>query len=168
VNRMDSPDIIFQREFDEISARLPRFPDGRTDYTHARRALALNCLVFHDNKLLVLLRGDTVGFLKGKWHVVGGFLDERIPIMEKAMIELKEETGITADPSQCTPHAPVEAMTDHKEWLIFPVIVRLTQTPTVKLDWEHTDHAWILPSDIAKYDLLPDVLDVLKDIKWLE
>ena len=72
--------------FDEFSG-LPRFPDGRIDLSTAATIPALSCFVFFDKKLLVLKRSDRVGFLKNRWHIIGGFLDDPKPIVDKAIEE---------------------------------------------------------------------------------
>jgi hypothetical protein len=59
-----------------LAEKLPKFLDGRIDYTDAKEAAVLNCFVMHDGELLLLKRSDKVSHYKGVWHVVAGFLDE--------------------------------------------------------------------------------------------
>src|SRR3989338_9189804 len=82
------PDVL------RLGLGLPRFADGRIDYTHAAEAPVLNCFVLHKGKLLLLLRSGEVGWMKNRWHIVAGFLDEERTLREKIIEELEEELGI--------------------------------------------------------------------------
>ena len=81
---------------DEFTS-LPRFPDGRINYTGAKKAAVLLCAVKHDDKILLLKRSDKVGNYRGKWNLVAGFLDQPRPVREKVLEEIREELGLSEE-----------------------------------------------------------------------
>src|SRR3954469_21249813 len=74
---------------------LPRFADGRINYTSAAEAVVIDCYVMRDGELLVLKRTTPIGGSHSAWHVVAGYLDNECTLRQKATEELLEETGVT-------------------------------------------------------------------------
>lgn len=136
---------------------LPRFPDGRVDYTHATEAPVLDVFVMYDQKLLLLKRSEQVGWLKGRWHIIAGFLDDEKTLREKILEEMLDETQIT--PEYVGHMHAVEPFYDNgaKLWLVHPALVTLAKEPKIVLDWESTEYTWIDPSALASYDVTPNV-----------
>lgn len=58
-----------------VAATLPRFPDGRIDYSHSRVALVVNCIVRHGDKILLVRRSGLVAHHGHRWGCVTGFID---------------------------------------------------------------------------------------------
>jgi len=144
---------------------LPRFPDGRINYTGCVRAPVLNCVVRYQGQVLLLQRSDKVANYKGYWNFVAGFLDYVKPLEEKALDEVTEEIGITNDDVQSVRCAePYEVFDSNlkKTWIVHPVLVDLKRKPDVKLDWEHTNYAWILPTELSKYEVVIKLEESLK------
>ena len=61
-------------------------------YDFPRPAVTVDCVIFHDNNLLLIKRGQEP--YKGKWALPGGFVDIDEDLEDAAKRELKEETGI--------------------------------------------------------------------------
>jgi hypothetical protein len=57
---------------DEFSKILPKFPDGRINYTTSQRCPVITCFVMYEGKILLLKRSDKVGTYKGFWNSVSG------------------------------------------------------------------------------------------------
>jgi len=151
------------REF----AHLPRFPDGRVDYTHSEKAPVINCFVKYHDKVLLLKRSDKVLVYKEKWNSVGGFLDDHKSAEEKSLEEVEEELGIPRKEVKDIRTIPAYEYYDamiNRTWIIHPVLVELRHLPKLKLDWEHTDYRWISPEEINKYDIVPDLDKVLSKL----
>ena len=49
---------------ERLSAELPRFEDGRVDYTKSPVAPVVNCIVWYDDKILLLQRSDRVANIR--------------------------------------------------------------------------------------------------------
>ncbi len=153
-------EIVFEEVLGKFSERLPKFSDGRIDYSTSNKAPVLTCFVKFDNKILLLKRSDKVRDYQGLWNSVSGYLDEFRPLKEKALEELREELGITSDLIKQTKLGQPYELTDNKVqkiWIIFPVLVELKKEPTIKLDWEHTDFKWINPADLKNFDIVPSL-----------
>ena len=155
---------------EELAERLPHFPDGRIDYSHSDTALVITCFVKFEDKILLLKRSDKVRTYQGKWNTVAGYIDEPKPLREKALQELREELGISAEdiltirvgePFEFHDPAP------KKTWRVHPVLAELKHTPEIKMDWEHTDYHWILPHEINHFDIVPKLEESLKRALFL-
>lgn len=65
-------------------------------YSYPRAALTVDCCVFRDNhgtEEILLIQRDRPPF-EGFWALPGGFIEMDETLMEAAMRELKEETGL--------------------------------------------------------------------------
>ena len=157
---MDKNRITLEKILREMSEKLPKFPDGRIDYSHSDRAPVLNCFVKFRDKVLLLKRSGQVRAYRGLWNSVGGYLDEFCSVEEKVREELREELGIGDDLIGKIKIGEAYEMTDgeiRKTWIIFPVLAELNREPEIKLDWEHTEYRWIIPADMEKFDTIKNL-----------
>lgn len=147
---------------------LPRFPDGRINYSKSERAPVINCFVKYKDKVLILKRSNKVLAYKGKWNSVGGYIDENKPVKEKAIEELEEELKISRKTiSRIKVGIPYEVRDESikRTWIVFPVLAELNKAPKIMLDFEHTDFKWINPKDLLNYDIVPGLEQVLKKLE---
>jgi len=159
------PDV--QRLLRDFAETLPRFPDGRIDYSTSDRAPIVTCFVKYADKLLLLKRSDRVRTHQGKWNTVAGYIDELKPIREKALEELSEEIGVSEkDVRQFKMGRPYDFFDpdSKKTWLVHPVLVELKGTRKITLDWEHTEFKWITPDELTTYDTVPKLAKSLKRV----
>ena len=77
-----------------VLEKLPRFKDGRINYSNSNKAPVLMCFVKYKDEILILKRSDKVRVYKNKWNGVGGYLDDDKTVKEKALEEINEELGI--------------------------------------------------------------------------
>ena len=141
----------------EIAKDLPRFPDGRIDYTHAKRALVINSVVVYGEEILILKRSEKLTYYPGLWSGISGFIDEIKPIEDIVKKELTEELGISIDIIQQIRMGEVIELPSSKHdrvWMVYPILVELNQKPAIKLDWEHSAYAWIKPGELKGYEIL--------------
>jgi len=154
----------YQETIKRFSNKLPHFPDGRIDYTNSKEAPALNCFVESNGKILLLKRSEKVGNYQGMWNSIGGYLDENKPLENKVKEELIEELDIKEENIADIKIGKAYAFHDEdidKIWHIFPVLVKLKTEPKIKLDWEHTDFVWVKKEEIANYNTVPKLVEVL-------
>lgn len=148
----------------DIAKDLPKFPDGRIDYTHAKRSPVINAAVFYGDELIITRRSDKLKFYPGLWNGVSGFIDEIKPIEQIVSKELEEELGIEQGQIEriVTGELIERKSTKHdRVWMIYPVLVELKQKPVIKLDWEHSEYAWIRPDDLKNYEILSDFGEIV-------
>ncbi|MDX1766026.1 MAG: NUDIX domain-containing protein [Candidatus Saccharimonadales bacterium] len=149
----------------QLTEDLPKFPDGRYNFSEARKAPVVNCAVYSGGKLLILKRSDTVIAYPGKWNGISGFIDTLDPIEEIARWELKEEAGIDdsliASLEVLEPHEYVDSQIA-RTWVVFPVRVLLNRGPEIRLNEEHTEYKWVEPEMAYKEALLPEFINVIK------
>lgn len=163
----DEREIEINRILKEFADKLPKFPDGRIDYTNSDKAPILICFVKLQDEILILKRSDKVGVYRKRWNVVAGYLDEPKSIHEKALEEIEEELGVLRENVlRIKLGIPYEYFDKNiqKTWLIHPVLAELKRKPEIKLDWEHTNFKWINPKEITKYDLVSNLGESLKRV----
>ncbi len=162
-NFMEHQILEIIREFER---KLPKFPDGRIDYTNSDIAPVLCIFAKHKNKILLLKRSNKVANYRGKWNAISGFLDETKQVREKVLDELKEELGISENQIIKMHFGKFHEIRDNsikKIWLVCPVLVELKEIPEIKLDWEHTEFRWIKKEDLCDYDIVPELDKSLKN-----
>ena len=146
---------------------LPRFPDGRIDYTSAPMVPVVTCFIRYKDKVLLMKRSSNVHYYRGKWNTVAGHLDEVKLPEKKALDEVKEETGIQKRDIQTVKRATPFYLNDKrigKRWLIFPVVAELHKKPKVRLNWEHTEYRWIRPGELKRFNYVEKLDKSLKRI----
>ncbi len=143
------------KEFDE---KLPKFPDGRIDYRESDTALVVTAFLKFGDEILLMKRSDKVADYKERWNTVAGYFDRMEPVKDRALKEVKEETGVTEDLVSTLVIGEVFEFTDediNKTWIVHPVLFELTDKPEIKLDWEHTDYKWIGTEELEDFDTVP-------------
>ena len=129
--------------------------------TFVERAVVA-CFLRHQGKICLLKRSQAVGSSPGRWHCVTGFLEPGVLPLEQAITEIAEETGLNA-PTVRLVSAPeplrMERPSQGWVWVIHPFLFE-TDSPTLRLDWEHDEYRWIDPSDLDASDCVPWILDV--------
>ena len=142
----------------EFAKKLPKFSDGRINYSSSDAAPVLTIFVKHKDKILILKRSNKVRVYQNKWNAVAGYLDELKPIHEKILEEIKEELGIDKNNISTIHFGRFYEFTDdevNKTWIVHPVLVELKSKPEIKLDWEHIEYKWIEPKELQKFDIVP-------------
>ncbi len=155
----------------ELAEKLPRFPDGRIDYSNSDVAPVITIFIRYGDKILLLRRSDKVGTYKGKWNTVAGYLDEVKPIREKVLEELLEEVGIREDEVSSINFGESYKFVDqlvNRTWIVYPVLVDLKERPEIKLNWEHEEYRWIDPKELKNYDTVPKLEESLKRVLNLD
>ncbi len=150
---MDEKGVL--KKLDELSKRYSHFPDGRVNYTGTDYSPVVNVFVKFRDEILLLKRSDKVANYKGKWNSIGGYIDEPMPIVEKALGEVEEELGISKSMvKRIVSGDPFELYDPEikKTWLICPFIFELSSRPEIRLDFEASEYKWIKPEEITKFD----------------
>jgi 8-oxo-dGTP pyrophosphatase MutT (NUDIX family) len=141
-----------------LEKKLPKFSDGRIDYSKSKECLVITVFIIYNKKILLLKRSGKVSTYRYKWNTVTGYIDENKTIFQKILEEIEEEIGLTQkNISSYKIYDSIE-FTDKnidKKWIIYPSIIELKNNPKIILDWEHSEYKWIFPKDILNYDIVP-------------
>lgn len=143
-----------------------RLKAGQVDYTHARWAPVINCVVKYKDEILVVQRSKKVVFYPGYWNGISGFLDDQRSLEQKVRDELKEELSIASKSIIKIIVGEIhhqEALKYKKTWIVHPILV-IVKTDKIKLDWEAINYKWIKPSEVNRLKLLPGFEIVLKKL----
>lgn len=130
----------------------------------------VDVIFINDNdEVLLLKRRSDAEFMPNKWCLPGGHLDEGYKLIECGIKELEEETGIKCetlgklinwtykDGSSTTifvglPDFISEDDPFHKSGKINITIM------------EHSDYKFVKFKDIKKYDLMPELNDIINEV----
>jgi ADP-ribose pyrophosphatase YjhB (NUDIX family) len=140
---------------------------GQIDFSKARWAPVVNCILRYQDRLLLVQRSADLVFYPGYWNGISGFLDDQKNLKEKVEEELKEEVGIKKGQIKCIQLGQIfdqESPKYKKTWIVHPVLVDVT-TEKVTLDWEGKNFAWLKLNETKAYKLLPGCDLVLEKIK---
>lgn len=151
---------------EKLARELPRFPDGRIDYSNSHVALTVTIFVKYDDKILLLKRSSKVRTYRERWCAVSGYLDELKPIRRKALEEVHEELGIHERSISSIHIGKPYEFADAElgiRWIDHPVILELKNKPDLKLDWEHTEYRWIEPKELRNFDTVPKLEKTLEN-----
>ena len=152
--------------------KKPKFKlkPGQVDYTNARWAPVVNCVLKYKNKILVVQRSKELNFYPGYWNGISGFLDDQRSLNEKIIDEIKEELGI---PKSKIGRIRLGEIFDQEEpkykktWIVHPVLVEV-KTDEVTLDWESRNYKWVTLQEVKKLKLLPGFDQVLDRVaRWI-
>lgn len=123
---------------------------GQIDFTHARWAPVINCVVKFKDKILVVKRSGNLNLYPGYWNGISGFLDDRRGLEEKVKDELKEEAGIAEDNIISIRVGPIFDLEDppyKKTWVVHPVLIKV-KTDRINLNWEAQEYKWVSLEEI--------------------
>ncbi|MCX6798301.1 MAG: NUDIX domain-containing protein [Candidatus Falkowbacteria bacterium] len=143
---------------------------GQIDYTKARWAPVINCVVKYKGKILMVQRSRELNLYPNYWNGISGFLDDKMSLKEKVWAELREETGISKNKITQIRLGEIfdqEEARYQKTWIVHPVFVEV-KTDKIKLDWEAQNYKWLTLREAKRLKLLPGFGRVLKTLSpWL-
>jgi len=126
----------------------------------------VTCVISHDGRILILKRSGKVGTHRGKWACISGYVEKGDKIEERAFREIEEETGLSRGDIRLERRGqPVNFFdkAEKKLWTVHPFLFS-SATDVIKIDWEHVEYRWIKPSEIASYDTVPKLREVVESL----
>jgi len=115
------------------------------DIVNGRVAIAA---VRKGNEFLVVKRSSE-NSTPGKWGFVSGGIENGEDSKEAAVRELKEETGLKAEPVETGDFYIGKG--EKGFWRLEPVLLEYEEG-TVDLNWELSDYRWVEPNEFAELD----------------
>lgn len=104
-------------------------------------------------RVLILKRSEEVGYGANKWSIPGGHIQEGETYEEGAIRETKEETNLN-----------VSNLEHFKTTGRLHYYIAHGFTGKLKINFEHTDTAWIRYEDLEKYDFVEETKVLLKEL----
>jgi NADH pyrophosphatase NudC (nudix superfamily) len=149
-----------------MQKRLFKPKKGQIDYTNARFAPVINCVLRFEGKMLLVKRNQAMKLYPGYWNGIAGFLDDSKTLEKKVEEEILEETSLSkSNILKMTRGAIFEAEDEayKKVWIIHPVLVDVN-TDDVKLDWEAEDFKWVSRREVNQMNVVPSFKQVLDNL----
>lgn len=147
---------------------MPKFKPkpNQVDYTNARWAPVINCVVKYKDKILLVQRSNNLNLYPGYWNGISGFLDDNRSLEEKVKEELQEEVGIEQENIISIRLGEIfheNAPKYKKTWIVHPVLVEVA-IDKIKLDWEAQNYQWVTLKEVKNFNLLPGFDRVLENL----
>ncbi len=129
-----------------------------------RSTKIVTSFIKNNDKFLILKRSKNVKTMKDLWAGISGIIEKNEIPLERAKIEIFEETGIREDQIKLLKAADemrvVSPQYKNHEWEIFPFLFE-SKNPVVKLNWENSESKWILENELKNYKTVPNLEKVL-------
>lgn len=119
-------------------------------------------------KILLLRRSSNVGSYRGRWAAVSGYLEGDENPAQRAMTEIREETGLTSEQITLVRAGEMLRVYDEEAdvvWVIHPFLFEANE-PNVRLDWEHTEFHWVRPDELREYETVPKLRETFHRVRW--
>lgn len=147
---------------------MPQFQaqKGQIDFTYARFAPVVNCVLKFQDKILLVKRSPNLNFYPNCWNGISGFLDDDKNLEEKALMEIEEELGLKKENIIKIKTGEIFEQNDpkyQKIWIVHPLLVEVN-TEEVQLDWEAKTYQWLKFDEINTLNLLPGFRLVLEKL----
>ena len=117
----------------------------------------------NQEKYLILKRSENVKSMRGLWGGVSGIIEGTEEPLQRAKIEIFEETGIIENNivlAKTANQMQVSSQYSNHGWIIHPFLFTVKESK-IKLNWENSDHRWISPNEMSNYKTVPSLDKVL-------
>ena len=114
-------------------------------------------------KYLILKRSENVKSMRSLWGGVSGIIEGNEEPLQRAKIEIFEETGILENKivlSKTASEMQVSSQYSNHGWIIHPFLFTVKESQ-IKLNWENSEYKWISPDEMSNYKTVPSLYKVL-------
>ena len=101
--------------------------------------------------------------MRGLWGGVSGIIEGNEEPLQRAKIEVFEETGILENKivlSKAASEMQVSSQYSNHGWIIHPFLFTVKESQ-IKLNWENSEYKWISPDEMSNYKTVPSLDKVL-------
>ena len=85
----------------------------------------------------------------------------------QALVEIEEETGLSREDVELIRKGETLSAEDEElgvRWVVHPYLFHIRDRDKVRIDWEHKEARWIKPREIADYQTVPMLKEVLAKV----
>jgi translation initiation factor 2B subunit (eIF-2B alpha/beta/delta family)/8-oxo-dGTP pyrophosphatase MutT (NUDIX family) len=121
-----------------------------------------------NGRILLLRRSAKVGTHRGKWSAVSGYLEGGEDPLQRAVTEIREETGLSGEQITLIREGEIlRALDDETDtvWIVHPFLFKAGST-AVRLDWENTEYRWVEPKDLASHETVPKLEETFDCVSY--
>ncbi|MGQ0798415.1 MAG: aconitase X swivel domain-containing protein [Methanobacteriota archaeon] len=111
-------------------------------------------------RILLVRRSERVGSLRGKWSGISGYLEGSEDPRDRAVKEIREETGIRGARFRGAGQ-PLASRDGSTAYVVHPFLFDAPGR-TVRLDWENEEYRWVRPEEIEGFATVPRLPDVIR------
>ena len=101
--------------------------------------------------------------MRGLWGGISGVIEGTEEPLQRAKIEILEETGIVENNivlAKAADQMQVSSQYSNHGWIIHPFLFTVKESQ-IKLNWENSEYKWISPDEMSKYKTVPSLDKVL-------
>lgn len=156
---VDGIDISLLRTGDELAVDAD---NGEIEIVDVTDKHVVTSILRDRGKILLLRRSDRVGSFRGLWAGVSGFIERGETDEEAAHREMEEEIGHSN--LRLVRHIETQMFRDGDVvWCVHPFLFE-ARDPEIKIDWEHRAFEWVAPKDLARYQVVPGLRQVVNKL----
>lgn len=109
--------------------------------------------IIKDNKLLLLLRGSTAPYNPDKYCLPGGMVDNNESLVDCAIRELYEETGVSLSKDQLN-ELVIKYPSGYKKTIYVHKNDNFNQP--INISWEHSKYTWVDSTNLDYNTTVPN------------
>src|SRR2546422_1627462 len=132
---------------------------GTIELPDIRAKRVVTAILRNRGRILIVRRSEKVGTFQGKWSAISGRIEGREDPKRRAIVEVREETGIRAITFRGAGD-PVLARDGTTIYVVHPFLFD-TSNRRVRLDWENVEHRWVRPEELERFESVPRLVDVV-------
>lgn len=126
--------------------------------------IVVTSILENNDKILLLRRSKKVKSFKLMWAGISGYLEENEDLLSRALIEIKEETGIDKNDLVLMKILNYKVVDTGKDKIIkIQPFYFYSKTREILIDWEHCEIRWILKTEVDRYKMVPKLTEIIKE-----
>jgi predicted aconitase with swiveling domain/8-oxo-dGTP pyrophosphatase MutT (NUDIX family) len=153
---VDGVDVSILRTGDDMTVDAE---NGFVELPRVSEKHVVTCIVRNRGRILLLKRSDKVGSYRGQWAGVSGYVEHGEEEEAAARRELEEELG-RGRAHLAKRIEPQRFRDGDVVWCVHAFLFDLKDR-SVRMDWEHQTLEWIVPEDVAKYQTVPGLREIV-------
>lgn len=124
--------------------------------------LVASCILQNTQKQVLISERPKHKFMAGYWEFPGGKVEEGENVEEAAIREIKEELGLVLQKEDLDPFSFICHSYEKFDLLMLVYLVKKWANNMESLEGQNL--AWVLPTDLDKYPILPADLPLCKKL----